>query len=547
MRLIGTGVRCSFTAVLGMNSMNVEVIVLLSDDEDTAVQNSQHQADVIDLCSPAKSPKKREASRIVHALPDDEFCGSLVSPSEVIQHPKRPRSSPEGTGSVHVQPQLEPQLEAPENANFSVPSGWAPVSPEVVGGKLYSDRRSTYVRHLAASAKKLRGYAEDKKTYETTIRAMVTIALCKQAIRTPDACHGLDGIAHKLMDTLRECPADGAAYEPPTGKYASAAVAALLAMAEFEAGGGQLCTCEELVERTNAKIDVKDCRIAAAPSDYASPMVMDIGFSQIKKLIAGLNGQKPFLKERKSKKLCASGVVFELTEEGRIAAKEVLRSAAARLGPLRELMGPAEPALVGAMLAVDFREAGGGRHQLHDLANLLSAHRIPFVIRSLGVADFAMFVSAPPSAGGSSAASPPLMAPLLIERKTYEDVALSMADSRCSSATRCCTPHPKAARARWVRSSYSSAAWYRWERQQQKMLLAKSCLGASARLMYLIEGSLNSKVVHGGSVGHAGLASAVQVGLPLAIPRPPTSTALGALPTGASSALHLHALDLRAS
>jgi hypothetical protein len=43
------------------------------------------------------------------------------------------------------------------------------------------------------------------------------------------------------------------------------------------------------------------------------------------------------------------------------------------------------------------------------------------------------------------------------------------------------------------------------------MLLAKTCLGAGARLVYLIEGSLNSKVVHGGSVGRAGLASAEQV------------------------------------
>jgi hypothetical protein len=414
--------------------MSVEVIELLSDDEDTDASQKLTQrlgedkeSDIIDLCSPAKSSPKKRPSRS-DALLDDEVSVSvtLISPSASLQHPKRPRVSPDS--SAHTpEPSVSAQLDGNGNV-FAAPSGWVPVPPEEVGGKLYPDRRWSYVRHLATVAKKLRGHAEQKPAYEKTIRAMVAIALCRQAIRTPEACHGLDGCALKMMDRLRECPPDNVAYEPPRGKHASTAVAALLAMAEFEAAGGQLCSCEELVERTNAKIDAKDCRIVAAPTDLGKPEVMDIGWSQIKKLIAGCDRAGPLLKERKKKKLCASGVAFELTDAGRAAAKTALLATPARLGPLRELIGEADPALVGAMLAVDFREAGGGRHQLHDLANWLSTGKVPFVVRALPVADFAMFVSAPAWTGG---ATPALMAPLLIERKTYEDVALSLADTRC--------------------------------------------------------------------------------------------------------------------
>ena len=83
------------------------------------------------------------------------------------------------------------------------------------------------------------------------------------------------------------------------------------------------------------------------------------------------------------------------------------------------------------------------------------------VVRELKISDYVFFVG-------------DKLAPILIERKSADDVANSLADGR-------------------------------WERQQRSMRKAQYVLGGGAarrcQICYLIEGDPSRRVVHGGNVG----------------------------------------------
>ena len=137
-------------------------------------------------------------------------------------------------------------------------------------------------------------------------------------------------------------------------------------------------------------------------------------------------------------------------------------------------------------MSMDFREGGGGGKSLHKMCDNLDVRGVPYVVRELKIADYLFFTG-------------DKLAPILIERKTAEDVASSLHDGR-------------------------------WERQQRAMRKAQFILGGGperrcqivstfllflvvnlcnilpsllALLIqcYLIEGDASKKTVHGGNVG----------------------------------------------
>jgi ERCC4-type nuclease len=91
----------------------------------------------------------------------------------------------------------------------------------------------------------------------------------------------------------------------------------------------------------------------------------------------------------------------------------------------------------------------------------LDTRGVPYVVRELKIADYVFFVE-------------DKLAPVLIERKTAEDVAGSLHDGR-------------------------------WERQQRSMRKAQYVLGGGearkCQICYIIEGDANKRKVHGGNVG----------------------------------------------
>lgn len=98
------------------------------------------------------------------------------------------------------------------------------------------------------------------------------------------------------------------------------------------------------------------------------------------------------VKMKKRKKLCNSGTVFELQDEGRKFATRLLtalNSPPEPPGPLRQLASDTVDDVYGNVtVSMDFREGGGGSRRLHDMCNFLDQRRIPYVVRNLKISDY---------------------------------------------------------------------------------------------------------------------------------------------------------------
>ena len=190
-----------------------------------------------------------------------------------------------------------------------------------------------------------------------------------------------------------------------------------------------------------------------------------------------------YVKARDRKKLCATGVAYELLPDGRAAAERLrARGEGAGAAPLRShaRVGAAERGVV--LLLVDEREGGGQRHaKFTQLCDALAREGARFETRRLptGRGDY-QYVRADGGAAPKEAALP-----LLIERKSAVDVAASLKDGR-------------------------------WERQQAAMAAEnRASFGGAATVAYLLEGDTDAEahscsrcnaVGDGRGVGGCGLA-----------------------------------------
>ena len=106
---------------------------------------------------------------------------------------------------------------------------------------------------------------------------------------------------------------------------------------------------------------------------------------------------------------------------------------------------------------------------------------MPYLVRHLNIADYIFLTRT------RRGLAREFVAPVLIERKSVEDVACSISDGR-------------------------------WLAQQRRMMAARQIGGdyAGCRLVYIIEGDAKQRRVHGGGVGRANLhLSLEQVELPV--------------------------------
>jgi hypothetical protein len=295
-------------------------------------------------------------------------------------------------------------------------------------------------------------------------------------IRSAEAARRIRGVGSNFYDILKDCVSGGKGnkpFSPAVGKFSCVAAAALVGLLELEeahasvaSSNGMSFSMEELIQKVNGLLDARSNAILNQTADkYLNPDNLDPGWGQIKKLAsANADSGCPFIKERKKKDSCNSGRLFELLDNGRDMAKKLrsLASAPTEPGPLRQYPEETVDEDFGNVtMSMDFREGGGGGKNLHQMCDQLDIRGVPYVVRELKIADYIFFVG-------------DKLAPILIERKTAEDVASSLHDGR-------------------------------WENQQRSMRKAQYVLGGGparrCKICYIIEGDAKRKTVHGGNVG----------------------------------------------
>jgi ERCC4-type nuclease len=116
-------------------------------------------------------------------------------------------------------------------------------------------------------------------------------------------------------------------------------------------------------------------------------------------------------------------------------------------------------------IGVDLREGGGGHRALHEMCNTLDVKKVPFFVASLKIGDYVFFTRGPTG-------SLDYLCPILVERKSIEDIALSISDGR-------------------------------WKSQKQRMYHGQYIFGyGNSRMVFIIEGKEEKQQVTGGYIGH---------------------------------------------
>ena len=110
---------------------------------------------------------------------------------------------------------------------------------------------------------------------------------------------------------------------------------------------------------------------------------------------------------------------------------------------------------------VDYREGGGPTKKLHSLCKGLDMRKVPYLVTKLDIGDYA-FVTMDTQK----------LLPIIIERKSIQDVAQSIWDGR-------------------------------WVSQKKRMYHGQYVFGfRNSRLAYLIEGHANGQELTNGVIGH---------------------------------------------
>jgi hypothetical protein len=194
-------------------------------------------------------------------------------------------------------------------------------------------------------------------------------------------------------------------------------------------------------------------------SHYMDPSTRSAEFKQLEKLQTKQPGEDlPYIKSHRQK----GQTCYELTTLGYKTALRIRQrtfpdaSGHYRTSNLLQV----EPRYQGICLAVDFREGGGPKKKLHAMCNKLDTLRIPYFVCTLDIGDYCFF-----------AASNNKLCPILVERKSIQDVAQSIFDGR-------------------------------WTNQKRRMYQGQFVFGyENCRMAYIIEGKKEAQQLTGGYVG----------------------------------------------
>ena len=186
---------------------------------------------------------------------------------------------------------------------------------------------------------------------------------------------------------------------------------------------------------------------------YTSRSTLSAEYKQIEKLKSTSNGSlKPHTVRGRP--------WYELTPLGYETAKRLKnRMYPSPHGPYRTSNVVDNSKYSDIVLGMDFREGGGGTKVLHNMCNKLDWTKLPYFVAPLTIGDYVFFHK-------------DKLLPLLVERKSVQDVAQSIHDGR-------------------------------WQRQKQRMYHGQFAFGyRSCRLAYIIEGKQEKHQVTGGYIGN---------------------------------------------
>eukprot|EP00546_Thalassionema_frauenfeldii_P010324 CAMPEP_0178910248 /NCGR_PEP_ID=MMETSP0786-20121207/8991_1 /TAXON_ID=186022 /ORGANISM="Thalassionema frauenfeldii, Strain CCMP 1798" /LENGTH=723 /DNA_ID=CAMNT_0020582477 /DNA_START=293 /DNA_END=2460 /DNA_ORIENTATION=+ len=131
-------------------------------------------------------------------------------------------------------------------------------------------------------------------------------------------------------------------------------------------------------------------------------------------------------------------------------------------------------------IGVDRQEGGGGSHVLHEMCNKLDACRVPYFVGTLAIGDYVFFTSKKPDNNDDNNDDDDArdhrlnyyLCPILVERKSIQDVAMSIYDGR-------------------------------WKSQKARMYRGQYVFGyQNCRMVYIIEGNESKQLVDGNYVGN---------------------------------------------
>ena len=194
---------------------------------------------------------------------------------------------------------------------------------------------------------------------------------------------------------------------------------------------------------------------------YTNPSTRSAEFKQLEQLTKEEAGHSmPFLKShRKTKRPC-----FELTLRGLQTARSIRHRqfpappSYIRTSKLYE--DGLDPSFDGICLVVDQREGGGTSKKLHTLCQGLDMRKVPYIVTKLDIGDYAF-----------ASMDTQKLIPIIIERKSIQDVAQSIWDGR-------------------------------WTSQKRRMYQGQYVFGfENCRLAYLIEGRPDGQELTGGAMG----------------------------------------------
>jgi hypothetical protein len=203
---------------------------------------------------------------------------------------------------------------------------------------------------------------------------------------------------------------------------------------------------------------------------YLTKSTRSIEFKQIEKLLslhevtdgAGTVEEMAYMKKR----MVVGSVHYQLTPLGfRKAVVLKKRTFPNAIGHYRSSnLKTVLPKYKGICLAVDLREGGAGqagsRKVLHEMCNKLDMKKIPYITTTLKIGDYCFF-------------SGDMLCPILVERKSIQDVAQSIHDGR-------------------------------WESQKRRMYHGQFVFGYdNCRIAFIIEGKVEKQLVSNGYIGSA--------------------------------------------
>lgn len=328
------------------------------------------------------------------------------------------------------------------------------------GGKEYPDLRASMILSLWKCAKSMVHQSYQRPKVEQLVKRIVQLSLSENPVRS---LHEYTSLQEDLKkgDRSWKTPVTGPQKCRQYYTVVEACLDALLTHAEANEGSSNridlYMSLQDLILAVDARLlpnvpgKLRRKEVDHGAAHYLESSTRSLEFAQISKLKA-----QRLIKAHKR----GGRVLYELLDFD-TARRIQQRQFPLPPGPFRvgKITRTVDPKYKGVMLGVDLREGGGGSKSLHKFCDKLDLMKIPFFVAPLSIGDYCFFTT------------DHLLCPILVERKSIQDLAGSIHDGR-------------------------------WQRQKKRMYAGQYIFGyENSRMVYVIEGNQQKETVSGGYIG----------------------------------------------